>query len=463
MAFRWNDIRAMDLGDKTLVMDRQNGKWVIMERESAGPFLSLLAYDDADLSDPILAKKRGVTDSLISRGLGGEVFEPTGKLNTLILKITKACNYRCSYCYDMEPEDHPSRLDFHVARSALEEAVDLCSGRLLVILHGGEPTLFFPLIERLVLEGERLADRYGKEVRFGGMSNFSRLDRRMVEFSLQHGISWGVSLDGPPDLNDRFRILSDGGGTYRHFEMALEKFPDFVRGCGVLSTITSHNQDKLLEIARHFRDLGMPNWDWSLFQPIGRARENEEDFAFSTDRVIESWHQLFQAVEAGEFDGFGVSPIVDYLQNFVTGPGPNMCLRKSCGAARDLLSISSDGTIEACDCIDRQGPLAGLGLVQIETGDSLRRARESELAEHIRSRNVETGQCGECIWYAICGGTCLAHAKSINGISENQCRISMTAFTCIAESVAKSDALKRYWNTVVGQTKRTPTRPLVAG
>jgi uncharacterized protein len=289
-----------------------------------------------------------------------------------------------------------------------------------------------------------------KEIVFMGQTNLSRLNQEMVDFFEEHKMLWGISLDGPPEINDRFRVLRNGKGTYQHFEEAFEKFPEFVRSCGVMSVITALNDRHLLPIARHFRDLGIRSWDWSLFFPIGQGRLNNEVFAFSTDRLLESWNALFDAVEQGEFDGMSVRPVSSYLANFLLGPGRNMCMKKGCGAGRDLLSVSADGSIQACDSFDPRGSHADLGLVQIGGSNSLKRARASEKVARIRSRDVTLGNCGECPWLAVCGGTCMAHADSLHGVWEAQCQLAMLAFSRIATSLAESDALRRYWKSLQG-------------
>jgi uncharacterized protein len=358
------------------------------------------------------------------------------------------CNYRCTYCYDLEPDDKLTHLSFDTICEVLREALSLAEQSLCVIFHGGEPTLLPALIKDTVLYGERIARDLGKEISFCGQTNLSRLTEDFVEFSLEHRVRWGVSLDGPEEINDQFRVLRDGSGTYRHFQGALKQFPAFTRKCGVLTVVTSANDRSLLDIARHFRDLGMYGWDWSLFFTTGMGRVNEKELQFRLENVVACWNALFAAVEGGEFDGFAVQPVIDYLQNLILGPGPGMCKRKGCGAARDLLSISSDGSIEACDSIDRKGPLAGLGLVTLDTGDSLSKARDSDVAKRIRSRDVETSGCEECIWLSVCGGTCMAHAPSLHGIGAAECSLTMNAFTKIVHSLASTSALYRYWSSL---------------
>lgn len=449
----WSELSLVPLNDqRSLVIDRGNGKWAMVEA-AATPLVRLLAVDEDRLPEMVALRRDQLVHQLDAAGLGGRRYFTPPDLNTIILKLTKLCNYACSYCYDLEPDDKIEHMSAEVALTVLREGLELTPRRLGVILHGGEPTLLFELIREIVLEGELAAAERSKEILFLGQTNLSRLNDEMVAFFTEHRVSWGVSIDGPPEVNDRFRVNHAGAGTYHHFERALARYPEFVRSVGMLSTITSLNDRLLLPIARHFRDLGMPSWNWSLFQPIGQGRLQSSVFAFSLDRLLDSWNELFDAVEAGEFDGMRIGPISSYLENFLLGPGRNMCMKKDCGAARDLLSVSSDGSIHACDCIDPKGPFSNLGLVQIGSGSSLQAARASERAETIRSRDVTLGKCETCPWLAVCGGTCLAHAGGLHSVWEAQCQLALLGFSRIATSLAESDALRRYWNSLPDNRK----------
>lgn len=446
----WANLSAVPVNaERALVIDRENGGWAFIPADSL-PIARLLGVPAKDLPSDLSDQRNALAGELWDLRFGEPRRATPDDLNTLILKLTKACNYACTYCYDLEPEDKISHLSAETSIQAIREALELAPRQLGVILHGGEPTLLFPLIRQIVLAGERLAEELRREIVFLGQTNLSRLDQEMVDFFQEHRIRWGVSIDGPAEVNDRFRVMRNGGGTYRYFSAALERFPDFVRSCGIMSVITAHNDDALLSTARHFRGLGFSSWDWSLFHPIGQGRLQSEKFEFSTERLLESWAELFEAVEAGEFDGMRIRPVTSYLENFLLGPGRNMCMKRDCGAARDLLSVSSDGSIQACDCLDTKGPYADLGLIQIG-GGSLRQARESDTAATIRSRDTTGGECGQCPWLAVCGGTCLAHAEDLNGVWLSQCRLAKLAFSSIAGSLAESDRLSRYWSSL-GET-----------
>jgi uncharacterized protein len=450
-AFDSSRVRVLARDDYLMAIDRVSGRWLTVEK-TWEPLLPFLGADSRDLPPNLREPVGRLRNALEEHDVGVAGKERHfGGLNTVILKLTNACNYACAYCYDYESFERATALPLDLGLKAIEQALDLAESRLWVILHGGEPMLMWDLLESLVENGERLARERARQIWFIGQTNMSRLNDRIISFSLRHNIAWGVSIDGVPSVHDTFRVTHTGGGTYEAFASALRKYPGFVRRCGVMSTITSANQARLLECARHFRDLGMPSWDWSLFQPIGRGRGKGQQFSLDSDVLVNAWKELFTAVETGEFDGFSVMPVRKYLDNFISGPGGNMCMRPECGAARDLLSISASGMIEACDCIDPTGPLAHLG----HLGDTdLTDARQSPVAQHIRSRDLGAAPCADCLWFGVCGGTCLAHAPSLNEVWADGCALAMCAFDHISASLVRSNRLVEYAKSLPRDSRR---------
>lgn len=431
-------IRQFD--DKILLIDQMLGRWVILD-DIYLPIVMALRLEKEELG--VNKQVAELSQLLIHHGIGvTDRPDPTG-LNTLILKLTKKCNIACTYCYDFEHGDTAQHGDLGQLKDAISQAVELLDATtpLYVIFHGGEPMLVWDMLTELVLFGESEAKRQGRSIRFQGQTNLTALTQRKIRFSEDHDIAWGISLDGDASINDQYRQRIDGKGSYYLFERNYKRHGAFVRSFPVLSTITAANCSQLLDIASHFRDLGMAGWDWSLFQPIGRARDKISHMSIDKDALLASWSELFQAVENGRFDGFPVQPVLKYLKNFIEGPGANMCLRPRCGAARDLLSVSYDGAIEACDCLDRTGELSPLGYISDMGLDA---ARKSETAQKIRKRDTVLGHCQNCLWFGVCGGTCLAHAGGLQSVDELHCSLSQLAFDSIARSLSKSHRLFDY-------------------
>ncbi|KFA90151.1 radical SAM/SPASM domain-containing protein [Archangium violaceum] len=445
--FEPSRLSALRRGEKLLVMDRETGRSAYIPASSE-PLLKLLALPAERLTPELETLRTRVAGELRAQGIGAGSSPEPRHLNTVILKLTSACNYACTYCYDFEPEDATTHLSVDMALEAIAQALVLAPQGLQVIFHGGEPFLLFDRIEQIVLSARALAARAGKRIEFTGQTNLSLLDERSVRFSLEHQLHWGFSLDGPPRQNT-LRVSKNGAATHGDFQQALERFPEFVRASAAMATITAVNQEELLGLSRYFQGCGLRGWDWSLFQPIGRGRRQE--LSLDASRLVKAWNDLFDAVVDGEFDGFAVSPVLKYTGNFLFGPGRNMCLRRRCGAARDLLSVSANGRLEACDCIDPHGPLSNLGnLARV----SLAQARQSEVARRIRSRDVTKGKCGHCIWLAVCGGTCMARSPNLHGVDELECQVSLNAFDRISASLADSTRLRDYWSSLHARADR---------
>lgn len=436
-------IHYLKRSDKILVIDRITGRWVMFPQEIEA-ILPLVGIDTQLISEPKIAKNVfDLTKILQEKGIGIAAPPVNETLNTVILKLTKACNLACTYCYDFEQEDKARHMDKKVALDTIYQAIDLSKGKINFILHGGEPMLVWDLIEELVIAAHNYAATKDITVHFIGQTNLTKIDEKKIQFSNKHDIRWGVSFDGMAKLNDKYRIKHNGQGSYDTMIEMIKKFPKFIQHTNALSTITSANQNSLLEIAKHTQELGFAGWDWTLFQAIGRGR-NGSEFDIQIDLLLQSWDKLFDEILRGKFTGFAVNPVLKYLNNFIDGPVSNMCMRSKCGAGRDLLSVAFDGTIEACDCIDPCGPLSNLGNMKT---DGLSAAKNSTKADHIRSREIETLQCGSCMWQAVCGGTCMARAGGIEEISEHECLLSMHIFDRISSSIASSDILIQYKNS----------------
>ncbi|NOX79832.1 MAG: radical SAM protein [Deltaproteobacteria bacterium] len=117
----------------------------------------------------------------------------------LVLMLTEACNLRCVYCYRGEPGSSRP-MDREVAAGSLEYAAG--SGLPFhVQLTGGEPTLEPALVEWIVA----LIRKKGWPATVGLQTNGSLLDRSLVGICKHYDIQVGVSLDGPPEVQERMR------------------------------------------------------------------------------------------------------------------------------------------------------------------------------------------------------------------------------------------------------------------
>jgi uncharacterized protein len=138
----------------------------------------------------------------------------------LLVKLASRCNIQCTYCYwfrdadvyrrpavlTVEAEDaFCKRLEQHITEFGLDH--------FMIVFHGGEP-LLFPK-HRFVALQEKLLDieeRTGCEITRGVCTNAILIDEEWVEIFREFEVDVSVSLDGPPEIHDKYRVGFKGEG-----------------------------------------------------------------------------------------------------------------------------------------------------------------------------------------------------------------------------------------------------------
>jgi len=123
---------------------------------------------------------------------------------TVIVKVTNACDMRCSYCF-IEPSVFHKTMKQHTANRVVHAFLDSdFFDSVHFVWHGGEPLLrgraFF---ERIFAEQRACATSVAYTN--STQTNATHLDDDMLDFLLSNQVSIGLSLDGPATLSDASR------------------------------------------------------------------------------------------------------------------------------------------------------------------------------------------------------------------------------------------------------------------
>ena len=141
------------------------------------------------------------------------------KFNTenleLIIIVTKACNFRCSYCC----EDTNS--NEYITEEMIERLVTFVEAKaqraktMLISWFGGEPLVRFSVIEKLTDHFTKICEKYGCQyaafLTTNGYLLTSRVADKLPGLKI-NGVQ--ITLDGPKHIHDKRRMLKNGRGTY---------------------------------------------------------------------------------------------------------------------------------------------------------------------------------------------------------------------------------------------------------
>lgn len=193
--------------------------------------------------------------------------------------IGPLCNLDCGYCFYLEKENlFPPRHKFRMSDPVLEAYVKRYIGAVAApevefTWQGGEPTLMgVEFFERALALQRQYAN--GKQIRNTLQTNGTLLDDGWGAFLKRENFLVGVSLDGPPALNDLSRPDKHGRSSYADTVRGLAVLARHAVDFNVLVTVSSANVGHGLEIYRHLLAIGA---NFMQFNPVvERAAQPKE-------------------------------------------------------------------------------------------------------------------------------------------------------------------------------------------
>ena len=178
----------------------------------------------------------GTLDALVSVRAIGEAAKPAPParkvfplkpfpLTTMVLNVTNQCNLACTYCYeysedkivDTENGKKPKFMTDETARQSVEFMLKESGDNPVAHLtfFGGETLMNFPVLQRTIAYARERARETGKVVDFSLTTNATLLKPEIVEFLVANDVGVTISIDGPPDVQDKFRVFKNGSGQLR--------------------------------------------------------------------------------------------------------------------------------------------------------------------------------------------------------------------------------------------------------
>lgn len=328
-----------------------------------------------------------------------------------VLKVASRCNINCTYCYmfnkgDSSYRDRPRFMTRQVAVAMLDRVFSYAQRRQIssigFALHGGEPLLIGKEWVRWFLQTLQSRKPSDLSVQVSVQTNGTLLDREWVEIFARFGVHVGVSIDGPAEWHDQFRIGFDGKGTHHRTEAALKLLasarPDGPR-YGVLS-VANPGYDAA-KIYTYFRSLGIDNMDflWPEYHHDDPSPWPPGALSSYFIKIFEEWYS-----EANKF----VS-IRWFESTMLLMLGGDSLVESTGGGPVTSVVIESDGSLQPLDVLRTcRAGMTELGLNV--TTHSVEQLRATPLFRDCLENEFQLADaCLCCPEVRVCGGGYLPH------------------------------------------------------
>ena len=170
------------------------------------------------------------------------------------------CNLDCEYCFFLSKDQlYPGstfRMADGVHEAYVRQLIEAHRGaaEVVVAFQGGEPTLMGLDFFRRTVE---LAHRYaapGQHVLTTVQTNGTLIDDEWAAFLREHDVLVGLSIDGPREMHDAYRVDKGGKPTYDRVVRGLLALQRHEVAWNALTTVNAANGDHGREVYTFLRD-----------------------------------------------------------------------------------------------------------------------------------------------------------------------------------------------------------------
>jgi uncharacterized protein len=317
------------------------------------------------------------------------------------------CNLACRYCYYLPKErlflDARSlRMPEEILEDYIAQHIEASPGPTVNFSwHGGEPTIAGLDYFRRIVDLQRKHRRPDRRIANGIQTNGTLLDDDWGRFLAAEGFTVGLSLDGPPELHDRYRVTRSLRPTHAEAMRGYALLQRHRVPCDILCVVHAGNAPHPARVYRFFKAIGARTVE---FLPLVEPQPTRADGVSPRSVPALAWGSFLCAV----FDewmardiGRVTVRIFAEAARTAFGQAPALCVfRETCG---DVPVIEHNGELFACDhFVDaehRLGNIRETPLVELLESPALRafgRAKADTLPR----------QCRTCEVRALCQGGC---------------------------------------------------------
>lgn len=330
------------------------------------------------------------------------------------------CNLACDYCYYLEKQKLYQDGEKHVMSDQLTEVFireyiqSQFTREVNFTWHGGEPMIRPVAYYKKIAKWQRQYAE-GKTIVNCIQTNGTLLTPEWCRFL--HDECWlvGISIDGPQDMHDAYRMKRNGGPTWDKVMQGIDMLERYNVEWNAMAVVNDVTASRPLDFYRFFRDdLGCK---YLQFTPVvERIRKHSDGrhlahlmdgegyglapFSVSPEAWGEFLCTVFDEWYKNDVGQMFVQTFEATLANWV-GVTPGVCsLSDWCGHAAVM---EHNGDIYCCDHFVFPeyylGNIRNRGIL-----DMLNSERQMAFAD-MKTKGLPT-QCKQCQWQFACHGEC---------------------------------------------------------
>ncbi len=324
---------------------------------------------------------------------------------SLLVKPSSAdCNVHCTYCFYLEkkelyPVSHPRRMSTEVLERMVAAYMRTAQPAYSFSWQGGEPTLMGQGFFRKVNEFQEKYGRRGATVGNSLQTNGILMSDELARHLGRYNFLVGISLDGPQDVHDQYRLTDGGRGTHRQVLRGIEVLERNRVEYNVLTLVSSANVHRAREVYRYLRD--ELNVKYHQYIPCVEfdAGGNVLPYAITGEQWGSFLLDIFDEWHGGDEERVSIRLFDSILTMLVDGYANTCVMGRNC---RRYFVVEHNGDVYPCDFFVESKRL--LGNVMRDPFEDMWNSRA--FRDFGRAKRHWNQACAGCPYLTLCGGDC---------------------------------------------------------
>jgi len=356
-----------------------------------------------------------------------------GQFHVMAKPAGSTCNLDCKYCFYLSKETlrggpGTGEMSEETLELFIRQYIEGTNGPQVVFSwQGGEPTLRGLDFYRHVVALQKKYAKPNQRVENDLQTNGVLLNEEWAAFLKQHRFLVGLSIDGPRELHDAFRVNKGGAPTFDKVMAAAKLLRKFGVPFNTLTCVHRLNASRPLDVYRFLRNeldstyiqfipivqlkefetTAPQKWDESRLPVVGspEARPDHpnsvvtdwsvdpEEYGYFLSRIFDEWRRK----------DFG-KVLVNHFETLVAqhmGLPSQLCIyNEFCGKG---VAMEHDGSVYSCD--HYVYPEYRLGTVQEKSLAEMVFSPEQVKFGYAKSETLPR-YCRECSYLKDCWGEC---------------------------------------------------------
>lgn len=339
-------------------------------------------------------------------------------LSLLIKPASGSCNMCCRYCFYTDETENRAvasmgRMSPDTIRLLVDKALNWADEDCTFAFQGGEPTLagldFFRGLTDYV---SAHPNPKGIRIHYALQTNGYALNEDWAQWFAQNQVLVGVSLDGPKEIHDRYRVDRAGKGTFQRVMASIRLLERYGVQFNILTVVSAANARHGRQVYEFFRRQDFRYQQYiECLDPIGEV-PGGHDYSLTPQRYTAFLTAIFDAwyldMKAGRYV---YNRYFENLMMILSGQRPESCNLQ--GVCAPQWVVEADGSVYPCDfyALDQWC----LGNIRTDSFPEMEKKRKELGFIQWSCRLPE--ECRTCRWVMLCRNGCRRNREPVTADS----------------------------------------------